>query len=193
MSALATWSRGPAARAVAVAVGATTLLGGVSLAGVLHERLALPAAAEEFRQATMAASALTSCLQGVRDELFLPGQGEVRTGMARRAALSRLRGCDVVALDRGLDDVHLPPAAPLIDADHRAAREAIADGVETLRRVALDARGAVSLMSADIYGSADAVPVVLAYRSATVGSVTAAGLSDRALALLGRPQTTVVP
>ena len=180
-----------AMRATAFGVAAACAVGGLSLAGAIHERDQLPVAAHQFLQATIEASAVTACLQGAQDELFLPGGGRLRTTTATNAALRRLRGCDIDTLAAKLRAVHIPPAAPLTDASRRNARAALVDGVTTLRRVVLDFRGADKAMTENVEGLADGTAVVLAYRSATAGSDAAYALADKALALLGEPQSTV--
>jgi hypothetical protein len=180
-----------ATRFAAFGVTVACAVGGLSLVGAMHERDALPVAAHQFLQATIEASAVTSCLQGAQDELFLPGGARLRTATATAAALSRLQGCDIDTLAQKLDAVHLPPAAPLTDAARRNARAALVTGVTTLHRVVLDFRGADRAMTANVKGLGDGTAVVLAYRSASAGSDAAYALADKALALLGEPQSTV--
>jgi hypothetical protein len=183
---------GPVAiRATALGVAAVCALGGVSLAGALRERSQLPEAAHQFLQATIEASAVTSCLQGAQDELFLPGGGRLRTTTATNAALRRLEGCDINVLAAKLDAVRIPPAAPLTDRARRQARAALVSGVSTLHRVVVDFRGADRAMTSNVQGLGDGTAVVLAYRSATAGSDAAYALAEQALALLGEPQSTV--
>jgi len=184
------WTAGPAARAVAALTCGAALLGGMSLAGAVRERDQLPTAAQAFLQATIQASAVTACLQGARDELYLPGGQRIGTAVAAQAALRRLRSCDVNALATQLDAVHLPPAAPLTNTARRKARADLVTGVSTLRRVVLDSRGADIAMTREVADNSDGTAVVLAYRSASAGSDAAYALADEALQLLGHPQST---
>lgn len=183
----------PVRRAAAAGVAGTCLLAAITLAGAVRERDQLPAAAHAFLTASISASAVTTCLQGAQDELFLPGIGRLHTRNAVEAALNQLRSCDLQELSRAIDSVHLPPAAPVTDQARRQARAAIVTGLATLRQVAVDARGADLAMAADVRSSSDGTQVVLAYRSASAGSDAAYALAEKALALLGQPQSTVSP
>lgn len=185
------WLSSSGTRAVTAAVAGVVALGGVTLAGALHERDGLPLAAHRLLEATDSASAVTSCLQGARDELYVPGVQPLYDAVAVDAARRRLDGCDIGALSRALDQVDVPPAAPITDRARRIARNDITGAVAALRRVVLDARGATKLMRANVAGRPDGTAVVLAYRSATSGSDTAYQLTVEALALLGEPQSTV--
>jgi len=169
----------------AAALSVTTLIGGV------RERNDLPHAAQSFLQASIQAGALTTCLQGARDDLYLNDQPQLHNQVAVSGAMDRLRSCDTGALTSALDAVHLPPAAALTDANRRRARADIVTGAAMLRRVVLDARGARLAFERQIQGRRDGTAVVLAYRSASTGSDTAYALADEALALLGHPQSTV--
>ena len=184
-------AQNPAVRATAAGVTGVALLAGLSLAGALRERDQLPKAAQSFLQATIQASSVTSCLQGARDELFVPGRGELHTSEAAQSALARLRSCDVAGLESALNAVHLPPAAPVTDKPRREARADLVQGLATLRRMVLDARGADIAMTRNVKDAADGTAVILAYRSASAGSDRAYTLAEEALALLGRPQSTV--
>lgn len=181
----------PATRAVLASIVGLNLLGITVLVGVIRERNGLLPAARAFLAASTQATEVTTCLQGARDELFLPGQGELRTEVAVDAALTRLRECDISALHRSLGAVELPPAAPWSNADRRHARASIASGLGALRRVVLDAQGADRAMSANLQGAPNGLYIILAYRSAAAGSATAAADAQEALALLGHPQSTV--
>lgn len=169
----------------AAALSVTTLVGGV------RERNDLPRAAESFLQATIQAGALTTCLQGARDDLYIDQRPQLHDQIAVSAAMRRLQGCDTTELVTALDAVHVPPAAALTTADRRHARADIVTGTTMLRRVVLDARGARLAFVQQVQGDHDGTAVVLAYRSAQTGSTTAYALADEALALLGHPQSTV--
>lgn len=184
------WTRNSATRAMAALACGSALLGGISLAGAVRERDQLPKAAQAFLQATIQASSVTSCLQGARDELYLPGGQRIGTAVAAQSALRRLRSCDVDALASQLNQVHLPPAAPLTNTARRQARADIVTGVAMLRRVVLDSRGADVAMTRQVSDPTDGTAVVLAYRSASAGSDAAYALADEALQLLGHPQST---
>jgi hypothetical protein len=186
----ADWTKSPATRAVAALACGSALLSGISLAGAVRERDQLPTAAHAFLEATIQASAVTACLQGARDELYLPGGQRIGTAIAAQAALRRLRSCDVDALASQLDEVHLPPAAPLTNTTRRKARADLVTGVSTLRRVVLDARGADVAMTREVSDPSDGTAVVLAYRSASAGSDSAYALAEQALELLGHPQSS---
>jgi len=181
----------PATRAVIAGFIGLNLLGLTVLLGIVRERDGLLPAAKAFLAASNQATEVTTCLQGARDELFVPGQGELRTQVAVDAALTRLRQCDITALRRSLAAVDLPPAAPVSDADRRHARASIAEGLAALQRVVLDATGADEAMSANLQGAPNGLYIILAYRSAAAGSVTAAADAQEALAVLGHPQSTV--
>ena len=168
----------------AAALSVTTLIGGV------RERNDLPHAAQSFLQASIQAGALTTCLQGSRDDLYIDDQPQLHNPTAVSGAIDRLRSCDTGPLVAALDAVHLPPAAALTDAKRRAARADIVTGTAMLRRVVLDARGARLAFERQIHGEPDGTAVVLAYSSASTGSDTAYALADEALALLGHPQST---
>jgi hypothetical protein len=169
----------------AAALSVTTLIGGV------RERNDLPRAAQSFLQASIQAGALTTCLQGARDDLYIDDQAQLQNQIAVSGAMDRLRSCDTRPLAAALDAVHLPPAAALTDARRRQARADIVTGTATLRRVILDARGARAAFERQIHGQRDGTAVVLAYSSASTGSDSAYALADEALALLGHPQSTV--
>lgn len=169
----------------AAALSVTTLVGGV------RERSDLPHAASNFLQAAIQAGALATCLQGARDDLYMNDQPQLHNQVAVSGAMDRLRSCDTSPLVTALDAVHLPPAAPLTDTNRRRARADIVNGTAMLRRVVLDAKGARLAFERQVQGQHDGTAVVLAYRSAQVGSDTAYALADEALALLGHPQSTV--
>lgn len=185
------WSNGTPVRAAAVAACGLAVLAGVTLAGAAHERSTLPSAAQQTLQADIQASAVTTCLQGARDELYVPGVRPLHDREAVAAAERRLQGCDIRGLSRELDAVRLPPAAPVTDSARRRARADVVEAVAVLRRVVLDTAGADKLMRRNLSGAPDGTAIVLAYRSATAGSDIAYRLTEEALALLGVPQSTV--
>ena len=170
----------------AAALSVTTLVGGV------RERNDLPHAAQSFLQASIQAGALTTCLQGARDDLYDNDQPQRHNQVAVSGAMNRVRSCDTGPLAAALDAVHLPPAAALTDAKRRRARADIVTGTTMLRRVVLDARGARLAFERQIQGQRNGTAVVLAYRSASAGSDAAYALADEALALLGHPQSSTV-
>jgi hypothetical protein len=169
----------------AAALSVTTLVGGI------RERDDLPPAAAGFLQAAIQAGALTTCLQGARDDLYINDRPQLHNPVAVSGAMNRLRSCDPTPLVTALDAVHLPPIAALTDANRRRARADIVTGTDMLRRVVLDAQGARLAFERQVAGQHDGTAVVLAYRSALTGSDTAYALADEALALLGHPQSTV--
>jgi hypothetical protein len=186
------WHSSGAARVAAVAAVGAAVLSGITAAGAVRERSGLPAAGHQLLLATQDASAITSCLQGARDELYVPGVAPLlHNAVAVAAARNRLGGCDIGSLSRALDAVDVPPAAPVTDRARRIARSDITTAVATLRRVVLDARGADRLMQQNLNGRPDGTAIVLAYRSASSGSDSAYELALEALALLGEPQSTV--
>jgi hypothetical protein len=191
MSTTTPWHSSGAARVAAAAAVGAAVLSAVTAAGAVRERSGLPAAGHELLLATQDASAITSCLQGARDELYVPGVAPLHNPVAVAAARDRLQGCDIDSLSRALDGVRVPPASPVTDRNRRIARADIATATATLRRVVLDARGADRLMQANLSGSPDGTAIVLAYRSASSGSDSAYQLALEALALLGEPQSTV--
>ena len=173
-------------RFAAVVTTAAAVVAVTAMYGFARERAALPSAAAQFLQATIQAGAVTTCLAGVQDDIYMPGQGRLHTRVATQGALDRLRTCDLVPLQRQLDRVHLPPASPVLDRAHRQAAAAISAGVLLLRRVVLDARGAALAMARDLAsGGSDGEVVILAYRSAQTGSDRAYALAVQAQALLG--------
>ena len=180
------WSRVFAATAAMAAVVA-----GATLYAATRERAELPGAAAAFLQATISAGEVTTCLGGVQDELYMPGQPRLRTGVPLAAALDRLRTCDLRPLQGQLDRIHLPPDPPVMDHARRRAAADIAPGLADLHRVVLDARGAARAMNQDLRHP-DGTAVILAYRSAQIGSDSAYALAVEALALLGDPQSSVV-
>jgi hypothetical protein len=180
-----------AVRSVAVLTSCAAALSVAVLVGGIRERDDLPGAAGQFLQASIQAGALTTCLQAARDDLYVDQQPRLHDQVAISGAMDRLRGCDTEPLVAALDAVHLPPAAALTDAPRRRARADIVMGVGLLRRVVLDAHGARLAFERQIEGQKDGTAVVLAYRSAQVGSDTSYALADEALALLGHPQSTV--
>lgn len=187
------WTRGMPVRATAAGVCGLALLSAVTLAGAARERADLPRAAHALLDATGTASEVTSCLQGARDEIYVPGvphQLHNRTAVA--AAERRLSECDIETLARDLDAIHVPPAAPITVRERRVARADIVNAVSVLHRVVLDARAADRLMRASLRGAPDGTSVVLAYSSATTGSDVAYRLAEEALALLGDPQSSVI-
>lgn len=163
------------------ALGATVLLA----AG--RERSALPKAATQLQAASLTASQLTVCLQGVQDELFLPGAPRLTGPVHTKAALTRLRTCDVAPLARQVNAVDLPPAPPLTDNRRRHARAQIAGGLAALKRAVLDVRGADRAMAEDIGSGRNGGAVVLAYRSVQLNSDAADAAAQKALMLLGKP------
>lgn len=187
------WATGTPARMAAAGVCGAALLSAVTLAGAAREKADLPTAAHALLQATDSASEVTACLQGARDEIYVPGAPpQLHNPVAVRAAEARLSGCDIDALANDIDAVHVPPAAPVTVRSRRIARTDIVNAVAVLRRVVLDARAADRLMRASLRGTADGTAVVLAYSSASTGSDVAYRLADEALALLGDPQSTVI-
>ena len=178
-------------RGVAVLTTCAAALSVTALVGATRERNDLPHAAGRFLQASIQAGALTTCLQGARDDLYIADQPQLHDQTAVSLSMDRLRSCDPGPLTAALDAVHLPPAAALTDANRRRARADIVTGVAMLRRVVLDAAGARIAFERQIQGQRDGTAVVLAYRSAQVGSDTSYALADEALALLGHPQSTV--
>lgn len=189
----ASWRTGTAVRAAAAGVCGLALLSAISLAGAAREKADLPTAAHALLQATDTASEVTGCLQGARDEIYIPGVPHpLHNRIAVEAAQRRLAGCDIDALDRDLDAVHVPPAAPITSRARRLARADVVNAVAVLRRVVLDARSADRLMRASLARHADGTAVVLAYSSASTGSDVAYGLAEEALALLGDPQSIVI-
>jgi hypothetical protein len=152
-----------------------------------RERSALPKAATRLQAASLTASQLTVCLQGVQDELFIPGAPRLTGPVHTRAALTRLRSCDVAPLARQLEAVDLPPTPPLIDNRRRHARAQIAGGLAALQRAVLDVRGADRAMAEDIGSGRNGGSVVLAYRSVQLNSDAADAAAQKALRLLGKP------
>ena len=188
----ASWSTSTPVRVAAVGVCGLALLATVSFAGTVRERADLPKAAHQLLLATDDASAVTSCLQGARDEIYIPGAApRLHDRVAVSAAVRRLSGCDIGTLSRDLSAVHVPPAAPITVRERRIARADIVNAVAVLQRVVLDARAADRLMRASLAGSPNAMSVVLAYSSANTGSDVAYRYAVEALALLGEPQSTV--
>jgi len=186
------WSTGTPARIAAAGACAAALLSVVALAGAAHERADLPTAAHALLHATDTASEVTSCLQGARDEIYVPGvPHRLHNRVAVAAAQRRLAGCDIDALVRDVDAVDVPPAAPITTHARRVARADVVNAVALLRRVALDAQAADRMMRASLNGAADGTAVVLAYSSANSGSDAAYRLAEEALALLGDPQSAV--
>jgi hypothetical protein len=189
----ASWTTSMPVRAAAAGVCGLALLTTVSFAGATREKADLPKAAHQLLLATDDASAVTACLQGARDELYLPGvPHRLDSRVAVTAAERRLSGCEIDTLAQDLDAVDLPPAAPITVRERRIARADIVNAVAVLRRVVLDARAADRLMRASLTGSPDGTAVVLAYSSANTGSDVAYRLAEEALALLGDPQSTVI-
>ena len=185
------WHSSGGARVAAVAAIGAAVLSGITAVGALRERGGLPTAGHQLLIATQDASAITSCLQGARDELYVPGSPPLlHSPVAVAAARNRLDGCDIGSLSRAVDAVNVPPASPVTDRARRIARSDITTAVATLRRVVLDARGADRLMQQDLRGHPDGTAIVLAYRSASSGSDSAYQLTLEALALLGEPQST---
>lgn len=178
-------------RSVAVLSTCAAALSVTALVGAVRERDGLPDAAEQFLQATIQAGALTTCLQGARDDLFIDGPAHPPSPVAVAGARARLGTCDTSVLTAALDGVRLPPAAAVTDAKRRRARADLVNGTALLRRVVLDARGARLAFEQQVGGAHNGTVVVLAYRSAETGSDTAYALADEALALLGRPQSSV--
>lgn len=187
------WTTGAPARVTAAGVCGLALLSAVTLAGAAREKASLPTAAHALLHATDTASEVTACLQGARDEIYIPGAPpQFHNRAAVEAAERRLSGCDIASLADDLSAVHVPPAAPVTSRDRRIARADIVNAVSVLQRVVLDARAADRLMRASLKGSADGTAVVLAYSSASTGSDVAYRLADESLALLGDPQSTVI-
>ena len=185
MLSAAYWSR-----LFAVTAVMSALVAAAALYGAARERADLPGAAAQFLQATIVAGEVTTCLGGVQDELYLPGQPRLRSGLSVRAARDRLRTCDLRPLQLQLDRIHLPPDPPVLDDSRRQAAADLRTGLGYLRRVVLDARGAARAMSQDLRHSNGAA-VILAYRSAQIGSDSAYALAVQALALLGRSPSSV--
>ena len=152
-----------------------------------RERSALPKAASRLQAAALSADELTVCLQGVQDELFIPGVPRLTGQVHTRAALTRLRTCDVRPLARQVAAVDLPPAPPLTDNRRRHARAQIAGGLAALQRAVLDVRGADRAMTEDIGSGRNGGSVVLAYRSVQQNSDFADAAAQKALRLLGKP------
>ena len=185
-------ARRTATRGAAFAVSVTAALSVTVAAGAFREGHGLPLSAHRFLQATIDASELSTCLQGARDELYVPGLGaRFHDPVAVDAALARLRTCDMAGLSHDLDRIGLPPAAAVTTAGRRTARSDIVMGTTLLRRVVLDAHGAENALSREVRGAPDGTAVVLAYRSADSGASAASALAYDALARLGDPQSTV--
>lgn len=186
--------RGHAAqRAVAAGACGVTLLAATVLGGAVHERDALTPAAEALLQATIAAQQVTTCIQGVRDELYVPGVPPLlHDPTAVVAAANRLRSCDTRPLSAALADIHLAPAAPLTTSVRRQARADVAKASAELARVVLDAHGAVNGMQRALAAhQPDGTDVILAFSSANTGTTDAYALAEEALELLGHPQSSV--
>lgn len=178
--------RSTAMRFAAVVTTTAAVVAVTAIYGFTRERAALPSAAAQFLQATIQAGAVTTCLAGVQDDIYMPGQPRLHSAAATQLALDRLHTCDLAPLQAQLDGVHLPPPSPVLDKPHRQAAAAIRNGVMLLRRVVLDARGAAQAMADDLkHGGSDGEAVVLAYRSAQAGSDRAYALAVQAQALLG--------
>lgn len=177
-------------RGVAVVTTCAAALSVTVLVSAVRERNGLPNAANQFLQASIQAGALTTCLQGARDDLYVGEVPQVHNQYKVAGAMDRLRSCDTTSLTTALDKIRLPPAAALTDASRRRARGDIVTGTAMLRRVILDARGARLAFERQIDGERDGTAVVLAYRSAESGSDAAYALADEALALLGHPQSS---
>jgi hypothetical protein len=187
------WSTSAPVRIAAAGVCGLAVLASVSLAGAAREKADLPTAAHQLLLATDDASAVTVCLQGARDDVYMPGVAHpLRNRISVALAERRLSGCEIDKLARDLDAVHVPPAAPITVRERRIARTDIVNAVAVLRRVVLDARAANRLMRASLAGSPNGTAVVLAYSSANTGSAVAYRLAEEALALLGDPQSTVI-
>jgi hypothetical protein len=176
------------ARVLAALLAGLVLLGVLIVGAAARERADLPHAAHGLLRATIAASTLTSCLEGVQDDRHLNSKPDLSRVGAQRA-LTRLQTCDVSALERDLAAIHLPPAPPLIDKRRRTARAEVQTGLSLLRQAALDARGAVRAMREDITVHPSGLAVVLAFRSTNDASNRAFVLAYNALDLLHQKRT----
>ena len=151
----------------------------------------LSLAAQGFLQATIEAQALTTCLDGARDDLNLDRGARSPSQVADTGAQRRLRTCDTSVLVGALDAVHVPAAGAASTPGQRRARADIVTGTAMLRRVVMDAENAKRAIEHQAQGVPTGNAVALAYRSAQTGSRAAYALADEALALLGHPQSTV--
>jgi hypothetical protein len=115
-----------AVRVVAGLVFVASALTALTLVMADRERKGLPVAAHELLQASLQAAQVSSCLDGVSDDVEGAGQ--------------QLRTCDLSGLARAIDEVSLPMQAPLSTSVRRQARAAIVAGVADLRRALADAR-----------------------------------------------------
>jgi hypothetical protein len=150
-----------------------------------RERSALPGAARELRLAVIEAAGIGSCLQGVQDELYLPGQGRDQTAVAVAAARARLSTCGTGALEHDIAAIRLPPDPPVTTGEQRRARASIVAGLAALHLADLAARGAVRAMRTDIAGDDKGAVVAIAYRSAATSTRRAQTLEERAIRELG--------
>jgi hypothetical protein len=180
------WQYDIPVRVFAAAIIALVILGGVVLGAAARERSALPDAARGLLRATLSASVLSGCLEGVQDDTH--GRRDTSRAAVERA-LTRLSTCDVARVERDLAAVDLPPAPPLIDADRRKARANVEQGIALIHAAALDARGAKRAMREDLTTRPNALAVTLAFRSAFDASNRAFDLAYEALSLLHQPQS----
>ena len=154
------------------------------LTGWVRQERALPGAAKELRLAVDQAAALMSCLQGVQDEVFVPGIGELTTEVAVAAARDRLSSCDTRSVEAQVAQVDVPPAAALSAGRQREARRVVAGAVASLQRLVLEAEGTGRAMAADLGGKRAGELVALGYRATEADYERANVLLVRAEALL---------
>ena len=159
----------------------------------LHERSALPAAANRFVTAIGPASDVTDCMLEVIDHL--PDQGHPKPVEVEHA-LARLQSCDTGPLEAAIKRVDMPLAPPITNKNRRAARNALEHGLSQLRRIV--AITASAYRTADAQATAGRNPIGTvdrAFRQASAAAVTAATDAHIALTRLGKcnPQGRQAP
>jgi hypothetical protein len=168
------------------ATGLLTLMSVTLVAGRERELIELPRVQRELTLAIDDASELLSCMQGVQDEIYLPGAASLETGPALGAARRRLSSCRVEPIRRRLDGIDLPPSAPIGRVELREARDALAETSDSLHRLVTEADGTIAAMDTELRARDSLEDVVLGYRAGEAQYELASQSLGVASAILGR-------
>ena len=126
------------ARVLALVVALPLLCAAAVTYAADRDRSALPAAVARMWQADLQLGSFMVCIQGVHDDIYMPGRTRAPTASERAVGLTSLDRCGLADLQR-LSRVDLPSAPPLEAADLRHDRARVEAALLLLHRLSLDA------------------------------------------------------